>query len=528
MPAPRHIARLNICPRCSPYSVQAAGTRVFHSVAPRNVPQVPGDKEPPDNKTLPVDERRAAEKAEQGPLARRLEEATEEALLTGGSAGRRAIEDAGFSDELKEKLLDKIADAKFRKQYSGAFTQAGIASSTIESGRHRGGSHPWTGTETTEDAVLRMLNDSRKPLKPEDRGKFQPPVVDTRIRRSIPQSPGQRAASARDKAGMYVGMDMKSTKGLSSEEREEMKAELRERFQPAARSVPVSISGLTALANQRIEDAIARGQFKDLPRGKEMEQDPRANNPFIDTTEYIMNKMIQRQEIVPPWIEKQQELTKTARVFRERLRNDWKRHASRMIASRGGSLEEQMSRASAFASAEAAHNPRFKAVSQGVVSSSATYDPVMVNGLKEFAGREEQTPVEGPDSSAAVNLLQRPFRDAAWVQAEMAYMNLSIENLNSMTRSYNLMAPELAKKPYFSLERELNSCYADVAPLVANEIKVRAVGRTTVGKTPHSRVKDDSNFMEKLIGKDNVKIHLEADEKAYGLKEWWRDFWQRK
>ena len=38
-----------------------------------------------------------------------------------------------------------------------------------------------------------------------------------------------------------------------------------------------------------------------------------------------MNKMIQRQDIVPPWIEKQQELVKTANVFRGRLRADWVR-----------------------------------------------------------------------------------------------------------------------------------------------------------------------------------------------------------
>ncbi|OAA33696.1 hypothetical protein AAL_01161 [Moelleriella libera RCEF 2490] len=455
-------------------------------------------------------------------MTRRLEEATEETLLNDGLSGRRAVEDAGFSEELKQKLLGRIADSQFEQQYSGAFSQAGFKLSQTSSGPQRPSSsqsgQPWTGTESTENAVLRMLNDARKPLKPQDRGKFQPPVVDTRIRRSTPRSPGQIAANARERANLYVGMDLKTAKGLSEEEKEEMKAELRERFQPAARAVPASISGLTALANQRIEDAIARGQFKDLPRGQQTERDPRADNPFIDTTEYIMNKMIQRQEIVPPWIEKQQELSKALRVFRERLRNDWKRHAARMIAARGGSLAQQMGRAAAYAAAERQHNPRYQNVKGQSNPVDATIEMTEASSARG-SGESESSSFD----TSEVHNVQRPFRDPDWEQAERSYMNLSVETINNITRSYNLMAPELAKKPYHSLERELNSCFADVAPLVANEIKARAVGR--IGTSTIQTVRPERpKLLEKLIGKDNVKIHLEAEEKAYGLKEWWRDF----
>jgi hypothetical protein len=78
-------------------------------------------------------------------MTRRLEEATEDALLTGGRAGKRAIQDAGFSDELKEKLFNKISDAKFRKQYSGAFAQATMPTSAGEGTRTMAASQPWTG-----------------------------------------------------------------------------------------------------------------------------------------------------------------------------------------------------------------------------------------------------------------------------------------------------------------------------------------------------------------------------------------------
>ncbi|KAG6074639.1 hypothetical protein E4U31_005359 [Claviceps sp. LM219 group G6] len=457
-------------------------------------------------------------------MSRRLEQATEDALLSGDANGRRAIQDAGFSEELKAKLFEKVAAAEFQHQQASHSTA---------------GETPWTGTENTVDAVFRMLQDANKPMRAEAGARcLQPPVVvDTRLRRRrAPQSPGQRAVNARDKASMYVGMDMKTLKGLSVSERDEMKAELRERFEPVARAVPATISGIAALANQRIEDAIARGQFKDLPRGQEMPRDPRADSPFIDTTEFIMNRMIRRQELVPPWIEKQQELTKAVRVFRERLRNDWKRHMARTIASWGGSLQEQMGRAAAFAAAEVAYNPRYS--SPG--SSGSAGEEIRrkdCTGLDTVhrtietvagAGADADAGADAAATAAATTLSQRPYRDYEWEKTEKAYMELSIENLNRITRSYNIMAPELARKPYFSLDRELNACFADVAPLIAQEIKTRAVHRrTSTEGTGGVGISAASTLVERLVGTDSVKVHLEAGEKAYGLKEWWRDIWKK-
>ena len=222
--------------------------------------------------------------------------------------------------------------------------------------------------------------------------------------------------------------------------------------------------------------------LQNIPRGKAIERDARADNPFINTTEYIMNKMIQRQDIVPPWIEKQQELVKTARVFRARLRNDWKRHAARTIASRGGNLQDQMRIAERYAEAERIYNPKTRAVEQISVPTNATNDPVMVtivqNAPTESGAASpiqvsletkdgEVTVLEAPitqEVSTEASLmpstpLPAPFRIPSWEAGENSYLQLAIKNLNSLTRSYNLMAPDLAKKPYFSLERELRACY---------------------------------------------------------------------
>ncbi len=202
---------------------------------------------------------------------------------------------------------------------------------------------------------------------------------------------------------------------------------------------------MAALANERIEDAIARGQFKNIPRGKSVERDRRADNPFIDTTEYIMNNMIKRQEIVPPWIEKQQDLVKAASVFRARLRADWKRHAARMIASGGGSLREQMDRADEYARAEEVHNPRRRDVDQIAVPANSTDDPVMAK-VREQPPVDRPQPPEPAATTAGTITLTRPFRDADWEAAEAAYLKLAVDNLNALARSYNLVAPSLAQK----------------------------------------------------------------------------------
>lgn len=195
--------------------------------------------------------------SEPGVMSRRLEEATEAALLTGGRAGARAVEDAGFSEELKARLLSRLSDA--RADNASAISAAGFPAAGAQSSGIPGLStpgQPWTGEEPTADAVLRMLEDAHRPLRPDLRGKSRIPTprsgpVDMRIRRAPKVSPGTKAATARDMAAAYAGMGLKEDKGISEEEREAFRKEFKERFSPGARSMPNSITGLAALANER-------------------------------------------------------------------------------------------------------------------------------------------------------------------------------------------------------------------------------------------------------------------------------------
>lgn len=205
-------------------------------------------------------EKKGAEK-ELGAMSRRLLEATEDALLEGGRAGRKAVEEAGFSEELKARLLERVEASKFKSENVSAFTEASFASNIGRGSRDIATGQAWTGQEAAEDTVLRMLDDARKPLNPALRGpgKIPSPIVDLRLKKQPKQRPGERLANARDKTSIYT---ISKDSQMSEREREEFRKELKERFSPGARPMPNSIRGLAALANERIEDAIARGQFK--------------------------------------------------------------------------------------------------------------------------------------------------------------------------------------------------------------------------------------------------------------------------
>ncbi|RMZ74648.1 Major facilitator superfamily domain general substrate transporter [Pyrenophora seminiperda CCB06] len=490
---------------------------------------------------------------------------SEEALESGGHGAFRAVEEAGFSADLKAQLEQRIAAANLRS------SEADLPAFASRHTRDLATTDAWTGTESLHDASLRMLNDAHKPLRlgrpPKMPGVPPPQSIDTGRKRNNDGS-GLRLANARDRSTVYA--TLKDAEDLEATEREKRFQELKDRFDPHARTiVPGSISGLASLANKRIEDAIARGQFKNIPRGKtaNVERDYNASSPFIDTTEYFMNKIIQKQEIVPPWIEKQQELTSAASKFRSRLRADWKRHAARMIASRGGSLVDQVKRAEAYAKAELLSNPLKKKhetlttvddrghVSQISLSGQLKVDPptegsdavstvteqVVANMVTLDASPESvsqtpavatvattttktmEVPVHAPEGE--VRPAAFPFRDPDWERIEGKYLAVAIKDLNDKARTYNLQAPELAKRPYFNLQRELNACFADVAPQLAAAIIDRA--RRPPKKAEGWHNLGQKSVLDNIVG-GPVRVRDERREKQYGFRQFWKDLWADK
>ncbi|KAH6704799.1 hypothetical protein VD0002_g9332 [Verticillium dahliae] len=468
--------------------------------APAAAPQ----DDPPAVDTLP------------GALSRRLEQATEEAM-TGSTSGFRAVAtEAGFSPALKDRLFEKVQAATFQDAHAAAFAEAGLTAregTVPAASAAASAATPWTGTETQHDAVLRMLDDAHRPLPVAARGTYRIPQPVALPRRRTPVKASVRAAHAREMAGAYIDLKTRSGGGGTSsdptaaaleDEREAFREEMRRRFEPVARAVPATVSGLAALANRRIEEAMgAGGQFRGIARGAGVRGEAATRNPFVDTTQDLMDRMIQRQGIVPPWIEKQQEVVREVAAFRARLRGDWARHAARMIAASGGDVTAQAARADGFAAAEARVNPRRRKDEAAAAAQGAA-------------------PVE-----ASAEHVGAIFRDPAWEAAERSYLTLSVETLNSLTRSYNLMAPELAKKPYYSLERELKACYADVAPLLPDMIRDRGLRPARSLLAEGQGAPRPPSMFAQLGGEGHARVY---DNKAprYGFKEMWRDIWGAK
>lgn len=511
----------------------------------------------------------------QGAMSRRLADMAEETMDTGSKSDRKLMSDAGFPADLKKQLEERIVQTAFQTQNQQVLSQVSMPQSAGKGTRDQAAARAWTGTETVEDAALRMLDDSHKRIRMPSR---KPTLsgsgnVNLKPRPKPKLSAADRLANARDRTSVYAMQQ----EGMSDEEHERFRKEMRDKFQPSARQMPATLQGLSALANERIEDAIARGQFKNIARGKgvNIERDYNANSPFIQTTEYFMNKMIQRQEIVPPWIEKQQELLKMVNIFRSRLRNDWRRHAARSISSKGGSIEQQVRTARSFALAEEKYNPRPEVQSETMSSISPdgnlanitvqeriaagvalepAQDPVeitvtattapqsvlddrtegepekiaedvmVVSQVTTDAMQPEGSSGHGvPESTTPERVLPMayPFRDESWERTENSYHKLAIDEINALARSYNLMAPKMAQKPYYNLQRELKRCYADVAPSLPDEILNRSrKGPVRVQVSMHK----DGSVMERFQGTGHIgKIRDEPQARGYGFKEFWRD-----
>ncbi|PKX89521.1 DnaJ family domain-containing protein [Aspergillus novofumigatus IBT 16806] len=452
---------------------------------------------------------------EESAMQRRLSEMTEQAVLEGGRSAQRNIEQAGFSEDLKKRLQERIAATAFKSEYAAAHSIINMPESAGQGTRDIAGAAPWTGTESLHDATLRMLDSSKKPMRVPYKIP-QPAPVDMRISPKPSRSPGIRIADAKERSLTYT---LSQSPGISGDEREAMRREMSERFTAGARPMPVTLQGLSSLANERIEDAIARGQFNNIKRGKgvNVQADHNANSAFIDTTEYFMNKIIQKQEIVPPWIEKQQELAREVDRFRQRLRVEWRRHATRLIASEGGSLEAQMRRAQAYAAAEARLAERTK-IEQAFRDT---------DGIASSTSADETTKNKATSDSDENQLPHfSPLRDPQYLSTERSYHELQIKHLNALTRSYNLQAPPVAQKPYLNLERELNNCYADVAPSLAEEIKRRATERASP-RVPTAK-SSTNKVLSTFSTAQTSRVYDEDASKGYGFKDLWRDLFSNK
>jgi hypothetical protein len=113
----------------------------------------------------------------------------------------------------------------------------------------------------------------------------------------------QRVSAAREASVDYSIGDRDAAKSKA------LGAPARQRGSTGYRPMPQSMRAVAGLVEDRIDRARREGVFDRLPgRGKPFERDANESNPFIDRTEKLMNRIVQRQGAAPPWIELQRGL----------------------------------------------------------------------------------------------------------------------------------------------------------------------------------------------------------------------------
>ena len=90
--------------------------------------------------------------------------------------------------------------------------------------------------------------------------------------------------------------------------------------QPAKKK-PTSAKERQALVEQRIQEAMERGEFDNLPgKGKPLRLD---DNPYLEPGQELAFGLLKRNGFAPEWIERDKEIRKEIDTVRHRLRQAW-------------------------------------------------------------------------------------------------------------------------------------------------------------------------------------------------------------
>ena len=196
--------------------------------------------------------------------------------------------------------------------------------------------------------------------------------------------------------------------------------------------------------------------------------------------DFLMNRIVKAQECSPPWVELQRSTSISANAcFR----------LSALIAIR-----------------------------------SLLYDcvlcPVLETDLHAFRNTVGQDwvrratrmlSIEGV-TAQAVELAERGYRDPEWEAKERAFHEAGMRDLNDVVRRFNIIAPYAVRRPFYSLEAELERTFRVAQPFIAGELRRRLEG------TDEDRLPDREQCDPRIEGRV-------AEEELEEVKEtMWRAF----
>lgn len=186
----------------------------------------------------------------------------------------------------------------------------------------------------------------------------------------------------------------------------------------------MSIRRWTSIADERIEAARAAGFFKENKlRGKPLVQDLDELNPYLGQEEFLMNRMIKRQNASPPWVELNNTFYSHLHSFRSKLVDSFTRRAVRSLTRSGALLSSS--------------GPGTG--SQGTEADRRSY----------------------------FTSLAKSYRDSEWESSERGYHEETIKDINATLRRHNNICPPTARRTMVERGIELNRCYEDSVETIA-------------------------------------------------------------
>lgn len=193
---------------------------------------------------------------------------------------------------------------------------------------------PWDGEESVKDAVLRMIVDKyRAPLRVEGaarRNLPQPQPYPPHIMQQFAQdkSPGKKQVERERKNKAMKQNRLMNAKdaALDYSLGKKYPTTNEEGDSNVSRKEFISINDIGLLCEEKIREAKAKGEFDNLPgSGKPLQEDYFKNNPYLDQTEYLLNRIVQRNGAAPPWVIMQQEVDTELNSFKLQLSSVCKR-----------------------------------------------------------------------------------------------------------------------------------------------------------------------------------------------------------
>lgn len=393
-------------------------------------------------------------------------------------------------------------------------------------------SEPWRGSESDVNLTHRMLQDTYKPLKTSQGSK--PKLGVTGIGGNIPlpkmtndkfgRAPSRKDISARLSLAREKSLDYEihhkrtldksksqspvhSTKKESSFDKEDGSSDdgpsfrelYRDRFLGPS-TFAANLSAINSLASQRIEDAMARGEFDGIKRGvnaptslestvavgnsdkTKIVKDHNVSSPYIDTTEYFLNKIIKQQGAAPIWIDKQGSLKSQIEKFRNELATSWVTHTVHLIDTKfGGSDKNHTTGAydsnNSSSSKKAQEKIKYAQKISSEISQKVQYDLAVHNSTSSSDLLQIQKSSDANKPLHTIPISQR-FIDKPFESKQETYLTAALSSLNGSIRSYNLQAPGVARWQYLQLPTEYQRAYRHGCLLLVDAMK-RFVGEKT-------------------------------------------------